>query len=69
VANEPDYTYGGQWFDDMGSLVFSFRNAPMTGVDIARAGLTRDQANDMAASLLRAGLDPYEDEGPSDVGV
>lgn len=47
-----EYQYGGQWFDDMGSLVFSFSDDPAMGVDIARSGLTRAQANDMAAALL-----------------
>lgn len=66
---EPDYQYGGQWFDDMGSLAFSFPDAPITGIDLARAGLTRAQANDLAASLIKSGMDPYADEGPTDVGV
>lgn len=69
MADAPDYTYGGQWFNDMGSLAFTFRDAPITGIDIARAGLTRDQANDLASGLSKANLDPYADEGPSDIGV
>lgn len=51
-----EYTYGGQWFNDMGSLVFSFNDEPLLGVDIARAGLTRAQANDMAAALVRQNI-------------
>lgn len=66
---EPDYTYGGQWFDDMGSLAFSFKDAPITGVDIARAGLTRAQANDLATQLLNARINPYQMEGIPDLGV
>lgn len=50
---ELDYQYGGQWFNDMGSLVFSFPNEPALGMDIARGGLTRAQANDMATALLK----------------
>lgn len=65
---EPDFHYGGQWFDDMGSLAFSFPEAPITGVDIGRAGLTRDQANDMAANLIRSGILPYQQEGMVDLG-
>lgn len=53
---ELEYTYGGQWFNDMGSLVFSFPNEPAMGIDIARAGLSRAQANDMASALLKSGL-------------
>ncbi len=63
-----DYTYGGQWFDDMGALAMSFADGPTTGIDIARAGLTRAQANDMAKNLLRSGITPYEEEVP-DLGM
>lgn len=61
---EPDYQYGGQWFNDMGSLAFTFRDAPITGIDVARAGLTRAQANDLAANLSKSNAMPYEPEGP-----
>lgn len=57
-----DYNYGGQWFDDMGALAMSFADGPTTGIDIARAGLTRAQANDMAKNLLRSGITPYYDQ-------
>lgn len=57
-----DYTYGGQWFDDMGSLALYFAEAPATGVDIARSGLTRSQANDMAGQMKNAGVTGYEDD-------
>lgn len=63
-----EYQYGGQWFDDMGSLVFSFADEPAMGVDIARAGLSRSQANDMAAALLKSGLPPAY-EGPTELGA
>jgi len=69
VAADPDYQYGGQWFDDMGSLAFSFKDAPITGIDIGRAGLTRDQANDLAAKLIQSGIAPYHQEGIIDLGV
>lgn len=59
-----EYTYGGQWFDDMGALALSFYDAPVTGVDISRAGLSRAQANDMAKNLMRSGITPYETEMP-----
>lgn len=65
---ELEYQYGGQWFDDMGSLVFSFGDEPAMGIDIARAGLSRSQANDMAAALLKSGLPPAY-EGPTELGV
>lgn len=64
-----EYTYGGQWFDDMGSLVMYFQDEPATGVDIARAGLTRDQANDMATQLKNSGISAYDDESVPDLGV
>lgn len=56
-----DYTYGGQWFDDMGALALTFSDAPRTGVDIATAGLSRSQANDMAKHMVRTGISPYDD--------
>lgn len=64
-----DFTYGGQWFDDMGALVASFADAPMTGIDIARAGLTRAQANDMAKNLITSGITPYDEEEVPDLGM
>lgn len=63
-----EYTYGGQWFDDMGSLAFAFQykqQAPVMGWDLARAGLTRAQANDMAKNLMNDGLPGYETLGPT----
>jgi len=66
---ELEYTYGGQWFNDMGSLAFSFADDPATGIDIARSGLTRAQANDMASALLRSGIPAYSETGIPDLGV
>lgn len=56
-----DYTYGGQWFDDMGGLAFAFAEAPVMGVSLARSGVSRGQANQMAKNLLRANIQPYDD--------
>lgn len=64
---EPEYTYGGQWFDDMGSLALSFADSPRVGIDIARSGISRAQANEMAANLMRSGITPYE-EAPAPLG-
>lgn len=65
-----DYTYGGQWFDDMGALSLAFGDAPTAGIDIARAGLTRAQANDMAKNLINSGVTPYDEEAaPPEVGM
>lgn len=61
--NELDYKYGGQWFDDMGALALAFGDAPVMGVSLARSGVSRDQANDMAKNLLNSGITPYDDEG------
>lgn len=57
-----DYSYGGQWFDDMGALALSFSDAPIMGVSLARSGVSRSQANDMAKNLLRANVASYDDE-------
>lgn len=64
-----DYTYGGQWFNDMGSLAYSFKDDPATGIDIARSGLTRDQANDLATALLNSGTLGYDQGGSPTLGV
>lgn len=69
VMTNLDYKYGGQWFDDMGSLALFFTDSPSTGIDIARAGLTRDQANDMAQQLANSGISAYDDETVPDLGV
>lgn len=61
---EPDFQYGGQWFNDMGSLAFSFKQAPVAGIDVARSGLTRAQANDLAKNLIGSNATPYANEGP-----
>lgn len=58
-----EYQYGGQWFDDMGSLALAFGDAPSVGIDIARSGVSREQANGMAKSLLQSGITPYDDYG------
>lgn len=57
-----DYSYGGQWFDDMGALALTFGDAPVMGVSLGRSGVSRAQANDMAKNLLRANVPAYEDE-------
>ena len=57
-----DYSYGGQWFDDMGALALTFNDAPVMGVSLGRSGVSRAQANDMAKNLLKAGVPMYEDE-------
>jgi hypothetical protein len=60
---ELDYKYGGQWFDDMGALALAFGDAPVMGVSLARSGVSRDQANEMAKNLLNSGITPYDDDG------
>lgn len=63
--SELDYQYGGQWFDDMGALALAFGDAPAMGIGIARSGVSRDQANEMAANLINSNITPYDD--PMDV--
>jgi hypothetical protein len=53
--------YGGQWFDDMGALALTFADSPRVGIDIARSGVDRAQANDLATTLMRARISPYEE--------
>ncbi len=57
-----EYTYGGQWFDDMGALALTFSDAPRVGVDIATSGVSRADANDMAKHMVRTGISSYDDE-------
>lgn len=56
--------YGGQWFDDMGALALTFADAPRVGIDIARSGVSRMQANDIAKSIIDSGITAYDDEMP-----
>lgn len=62
MIQEPEYDYGGQWFDDLGAGVASFTNAPMLGFDIASTpGLSRGEINESLAALLRSRYNPYEE--------
>jgi len=67
-VNDLDYLYGGQWFDDMGALALSFMDAPIMGVSLARSGVSRAQANDMAKNLIKSSISPYDEAGP-ELGV
>jgi hypothetical protein len=67
-VNDLDYLYGGQWFDDMGALSLSFMDAPIMGVSLARSGVSRAQANDMAKNLIKSSISPYDEAGP-ELGV
>jgi hypothetical protein len=62
IEENLDYSYGGQWFDDMGALALTFGDAPIMGVSLGRSGVSRAQANDMAKNLIKAGVPMYEDE-------
>ena len=57
-----DYSYGGQWFDDMGALALTFGDAPAMGISLAQSGVSRAQANDMAKNLLRSDVSAYDDD-------
>lgn len=67
VSEDLDYQYGGQWFDDMGSLALAFHDAPIMGVSLARSGVSRAQANDLAKNLIRSEIQPYDD--PTDMNT
>jgi hypothetical protein len=60
-VNGLEYEYGGQWFNDMGGLTLAFMDAPIMGMSLARSGVSRAQANDMAKNLIRANVSPYDD--------
>lgn len=56
----PDYTYPGQWFDDMGAIAFAIKPSPVLGFDLATtAGLTRTDLMNIATSVRGSGVDPY----------
>lgn len=58
----PDYTYPGQWFDDMGYSVFSLQSMPSMGVDINTApGLNRSDIKMLTQTLQGSALDPYSE--------
>jgi hypothetical protein len=52
---EPQYQYPGQWFDEMGSLIYSFQNTGM-GWDLATSHLDRSKTDDLAKELRKAKL-------------
>jgi hypothetical protein len=62
------YTYGGQWFDDMGALALSFMDQPALGVDIANTPIPRNQQNELAKNMLGSNMEAY-DQPPPVVGV
>jgi len=56
----PDYTYPGQWFDDMGAIAFSIKPSPILGFDLGTtAGLNRTDLMSMATAIRGSGSDPY----------
>lgn len=61
MTEDLDYQYGGQWFDDMGALALAFTDAPVMGISLARSGVSRAQANDMAKGLIKSNIQPYDD--------
>lgn len=61
MTEDLDYQYGGQWFDDMGALALAFSDAPVMGISLARSGVSRAQANDMAKGLIKSNIQPYDD--------
>ena len=58
-----EYTYGGQWFDDMGALALSFPDSPTVGVELANNPLDRLQTNQLAKNLIGSGISPYDNGG------
>ncbi len=54
------YTYPGQWFDDMGSVAMLLGNASAAGIDMASSGLRRDDVNTLATLFLQGGPPAYE---------
>jgi hypothetical protein len=58
----PDYTYPGQWFDDMGYSVLTLQHAPQLGVDLnSTPGLGRSDIKMLTQTLQGSGLDPYSE--------
>jgi hypothetical protein len=58
-----EYQYGGQWFDDMGSLAFAMMDSPVAGVELANSPLDRIQTNQLAKNMMGSGINPYDDGG------
>lgn len=56
----PEYTYGGQWFDDMGAAALAISQSPVVGVDVTTTpGLDRNEYNDIIHNLVQANYNPY----------
>ena len=59
----PDYTYPGQWFDDMGMSVFNLDQSPILGVDLnTNPNLNRGDVINLTRSLRDSGFDAYGGE-------
>lgn len=54
------YTYPGQWFDDMGSVAMLLGNAGAAGIDMTSTPLRRTDVNDLASLFLGGTPPAYE---------
>lgn len=62
IGYAPQYAYGAQWFDDMGSLSLAFPESPATAMDVGMAGLSRAEISKFA-SALSVNMGATYDEG------
>lgn len=51
------YTYPGQWFDDLGALVAGA--TPGMAWDLGTADISRSDINDLLTAYQDMGIDPY----------
>lgn len=63
VGYAPQYGYGAQWFDDMGSLTLAFPASPTTAYDVGSSSLSREEINMFSVALSKNLKAPYEQEG------
>lgn len=63
IGYAPQYSYGAQWFDDMGSLSLAFPDSPSTAFDVGASGLSRAEINKFTVALSANMKSPYNEEG------
>jgi len=62
VPSPPDYIYGGQIFDEMGSFAHLMPFAPTLALDLANMPGSRDVRNGAARLIMQNNIDPYSEE-------
>ncbi len=62
MPSPPDYLYGGQIFDEIGSLGQLMPLSPVLAIDIATMPGSRDVRNGAARLIMQNNINPYSEE-------